>query len=314
MRSKLVASLAISLMVFSACAVLIVIDDSEETDAATVYWEKVSQVPLEDKWRIVVNTYVGESWSVHVPLSKAQEIKPKATSLFVLGDSPNSQVTLVKNGDGSFTINGTSNSVGVQDYGTIIATYEMSPMGTGPVSYLLRVNVSDLCTIQFDAQNGTYYNPIVRGPGQEYGALPTPIKSGYEFDGWYYTEGDGSVTGPVGSNWTAFMNLTMWAKWTLIEIPIEYTDPSGNLAANVSWSHQMSDTSGVSMTISGENTDWLNVSGGRIYGIPPAAGEYEVTVTLSSPNATTVSTTFTLHVMPQLVPTNSPLSGAIIFV
>ena len=314
MRSKLVASLAISLMVFSACAVLIVIDDSEETDAATVYWEKVSQVPLEDKWRIVVNTYVGESWSVHVPLSKAQEIQPKATSLFALSDSPNSQVTLVKNGDGSFTINGTSNSVGVQDYGTIIATYNVSPIGTGPISYLLRVNVSDLCTIQFDAQNGTYYNPIVRGPGQEYGALPTPTKSGYEFDGWYYTEGDGSVTGPVGTNWTAFMNLTLWAKWTLIEIPIEYTDPSGNLAANVSWSHQMSDTSGVSMTISGENIDWLNVSGGRIYGIPPAAGEYEVTVTLSSPNATTVSTTFTLHVMPQLVPTNSPLSGAIIFV
>lgn len=314
MRSKLVASLAISLMVFSACAVLIVIDDSEETDAATVYWEKVSQVPLEDKWRIVVNTYVGESWSVHVPLSKAQEIQPKATSLFALSDSPNSQVTLVKNGDGSFTINGTSNSVGVQDYGTIIATYNVSPIGTGPISYLLRVNVSDLCTIQFDAQNGTYYNPIVRGPGQEYGALPTPTKSGYEFDGWYYTEGDGSVTGPVGTNWTAFMNLTLWAKWTLIEIPIEYTDPSGNLAANVSWSHQMSDTSGVSMTISGENIDWLNVSGGRIYGIPPAAGEYEVTVTLSSPNATTVSTTFTLHVMPQLVPTNSPSSGAIIFV
>jgi hypothetical protein len=313
-------------MVFSACAVLIVIDDSEETDAATVSWEKFKAGTY--KWKITVNTYVGENWSVHVPISKAQEINSGINAfdnvIWVPTSNPpvSCPVTLTNNGDGSFTISGINNTPGIYDYsdlgqGFIKGNY--LPKDTAfntfkQVDFFLKVVVSDVYTIQFDAQNGTYYNPIVRGPGQEYGALPTPIKSGYEFGGWYYTEGDGSVTGPVGSNWTAFMNLTLWAKWTLIEIPIEYTDPSGNLAANVSWSHQMSDTSGVSMTISGENTDWLNVSGGRIYGIPPAAGEYEVTVTLSSPNATTVSTTFTLHVMPQLVPTNSPLSGAIIFV
>jgi hypothetical protein len=96
--------------------------------------------------------------------------------------------------------------------------------------------------------------------------------------------------------------------------PIQYTAPTGNLAAGTYWSHQLSTTPGVSITVSGAGTSWIQVGEGMIYGVPPSDGEYEVTVLMTAPNHISQEQTFTLTVVPELVLTNSPAAGAIAYV
>lgn len=164
-------------------------------------------------------------------------------------------------------------------------------------------------TITFDSRGGSACAPQTYAPGAPYGTLPVPMKNGYTFAGWYYTDG-GSEHGPVGPSWTAFRDLTFYAKWMPNEI--QYAPPSGNLAAGSLWTHQISTTSGVSVVVSG--VSWIQASGGVLSGTPPAAGDYSVTVSMTAANHLDRTEIFTLHVVPQLVPTNSPISGAIIFV
>ena len=95
--------------------------------------------------------------------------------------------------------------------------------------------------------------------------------------------------------------------------PIQYTAPTGNLAAGTYWSHQLSTTPGVSITVSGAGTSWIQVDSGRLSGTPPSAGVYEVSVLLTAPNHISQSQSFTLNVVPELVLTNSPAAGAIIY-
>jgi len=164
--------------------------------------------------------------------------------------------------------------------------------------------------IGFDSMGGSPVQPIYRDDGEPYGEIPTPTKEGYDFAGWYYTEWDGAITGPVGSSWTAYMDLTMWAKWTpLLEVP--YTAPSGSAVANVNWSYTPTSESGVTVTVSG--VDWLSVNGTSVYGAPPAPGEYTITIGMSKPGYSDRTETIVLNVVSELIVFNSPLSGAIIY-
>ncbi|NCA74253.1 MAG: hypothetical protein EOM93_05370 [Gammaproteobacteria bacterium] len=146
--------------------------------------------------------------------------------------------------------------------------------------------------------------------GQEYGTMLTPTREGYQFSGWYYTEWDGAITGPVGSNWTAYMDLTMWAQWTpLVEIP--YAAPTGSTVANTSWSYSPTTEPGVTVTVSGVN--WLSVAGTNIFGTPPAAGEYTITVDMSKAGYHDRTETFTLNVVSMLAIVNSPSAGIVVY-
>jgi len=166
----------------------------------------------------------------------------------------------------------------------------------------------DSCSVTFDSTGGNAIPSMSCKIGDVYGDLPIPTREGYRFDGWYYTEADSTVTGPIGSDWTAFMDLTLWAKWVpLLDIP--YTAPSGNAIATVNWNWTPTTLSGAVVTVSG--VDWLSVNGTNVYGVPPSAGEYTITVTITKAGYADLTETFVLTAVSKLVATNNPAGGAI---
>ena len=97
--------------------------------------------------------------------------------------------------------------------------------------------VPDSYTVYFDAQGGNctvtektvVFNNIYGYNGTEYSALPTPIKVGYEFAGWYLGDMEITETTPV----TQFDSHTLTAKWIGMEyqIAIKYVYETGLPAA-----------------------------------------------------------------------------------
>lgn len=179
---------------------------------------------------------------------------------------------------------------------------------TLPILYdLTAVYSIDYYTITFDSAGGSAVSPRQVVVGDAYGTLPTPTKAGYTFLGWY----DGTTR--VTESTVPTKDVTLRAEWS--PNIIQYTaPPTGNLAAGTYWTHQLSTTPDVSITVSGAGTSWIQVNGGTLFGVPPSAGVYEVSVTLTAPNHISQSQSFTLNVVPQLVLTNSPAAGAIAYV
>jgi len=178
---------------------------------------------------------------------------------------------------------------------------------TLPILYdLTAVYTIDYYTITFDSAGGSAVSPRQVAVGDAYGELPTPVKEGYTFLGWY----DGTTR--VTESTVPTKDVTLRAEWS--PNIIQYTAPAGNLAAGTYWSHQLSTTPGVSITVSGAGTSWIQVNGGMLSGVPPSAGVYEVSVTLTAPNYLSQSQSFTLNVVPKLEVTNNPAAGAIAYV
>lgn len=178
---------------------------------------------------------------------------------------------------------------------------------TLPILYdLTAVYSIDYYTITFDSAGGSAVSPRQVAVGDAYGELPTPVKEGYTFLGWY----DGTTR--VTESTVPTKDVTLRAEWS--PNIIQYTAPAGNLAAGTYWSHQLSTTPGVSITVSGAGTSWITVNGGMLSGVPPSAGVYEVSVTLTAPNYLSQSQSFTLNVVPKLEVTNNPAAGAIAYV
>jgi len=178
---------------------------------------------------------------------------------------------------------------------------------TVPILYdLTAVYTIDYYTITFDSAGGSAVSPRQVAVGDAYGELPTPVKEGYTFLGWY----DGTTR--VTESTVPTKDVTLRAEWS--PNIIQYTAPAGNLAAGTYWSHQLSTTPDVSITVSGAGTSWITVNGGMLSGVPPSAGVYEVSVTLTAPNYLSQSQSFTLNVVPKLEVTNNPAAGAIAYV
>ncbi|MDY0246611.1 MAG: InlB B-repeat-containing protein [Methanosarcina mazei] len=246
------------------------------------------------------------TWTLHV------EPHLLGTYTGYVGDSAYFDRIMLGSSITSGSIPGVTFSSSVYDGSSYI---DMNGLFTTPGTYSVTSNagytwnfvIQPKFTIVFDSMGGTSVPTIYRQSGEIYGDLPVPTKDGYRFDGWYYTEWDGVFTGPVGWEWTAFTDLTMWAKWTpLLEIP--YTDPS-NAIATINWSWTPTTLSGATVTVSG--VDWLSVNGTNVYGVPPAPGDYTITVTITKAGYADRTETFVLTVVSKLVPTNSPLNGAI---
>ncbi len=91
----------------------------------------------------------------------------------------------------------------------------ISNMKTVVAAY--RKAVSSDYIVSFDAKGGTV-NPASKlvTQGQPYGALPTPTRDGYVFEGWY-TDANGAGTAVTPSTTvTTAANHTLYAKWTAI--------------------------------------------------------------------------------------------------
>lgn len=83
-------------------------------------------------------------------------------------------------------------------------------------------------TATFNA-NGGSVSPSSKSvtSGSSYGTLPTPIRSGYTFDGWY-TSTDGGSKVTSSSTFNGSSNITLYAHWTAVPADVKITfDPNG---------------------------------------------------------------------------------------
>ena len=98
---------------------------------------------------------------------------------------------------------------------------------------LYLINTSDEVTITFDPNGGTLNagdeTKAVQHNGT-YGEMPTPIRSGYHFDGWY-TEKDGGTKVDANTSVATKEAHTLYARWTEAKYNITL-DPNGGTLAN----------------------------------------------------------------------------------
>ena len=117
----------------------------------------------------------------------------------------------------------------------------------------------------------------------------------------------------VGGNTTnGVQKLREFNITELSDPPISYSPPS-NLTpiTGANWYYTPTTTDGVNISVQGAS--WLSTAGNAVYGVPTEPGTYNVTLTLSKEGYVTSTHTFTLSVASQLVPTNSPTNGIIIY-
>ena len=101
---------------------------------------------------------------------------------------------------------------------------------------LYLINTSDEVTITFDPNGGTLNagdeTKAVQHNGT-YGEMPTPIRSGYHFDGWY-TEKDGGTKVDVNTSVATKEAHTLYARWSEAKFNITL-DPNGGTLANTTY-------------------------------------------------------------------------------
>ena len=127
--------------------------------------------------------------------------------------------------------------------------------------------------------------------------------------GQYYIEIGECNLDPFYAPWNPFgiKNVKLTVLPNLLDMP--YTPPSGNAVANKNWTYSPTPIPDATITVTGAS--WLSVIGGTIYGVPPAAGDYVITVKMSKANYEDRTETFTLRVVSELVVLNSPSTGVI---
>lgn len=101
---------------------------------------------------------------------------------------------------------------------------------------LYLINTSDEVTITFDPNGGTLNagdeTKTVQHNGT-YGEMPTPIRSGYHFDGWY-TEKDGGTKVDANTSVATKEAHTLYARWSEAKFNITL-DPNGGTLANTTY-------------------------------------------------------------------------------
>ena len=101
---------------------------------------------------------------------------------------------------------------------------------------LYLINTGDEVTITFDPNGGTLNagdeTKAVQHNGT-YGEMPTPIRSGYHFDGWY-TEKDGGTKVDANTSVATKEAHTLYARWSEAKFNITL-DPNGGTLANTTY-------------------------------------------------------------------------------
>ena len=105
-----------------------------------------------------------------------------------------------------------------------------------PYYNLYLINTGDEVTITFDPNGGTLNagdeTKAVQHNGT-YGEMPTPIRSGYHFDGWY-TEKDGGTKVEETTIMSSRAAHTLYARWSEAKYNITL-DPNGGTLANTTY-------------------------------------------------------------------------------
>ena len=77
-------------------------------------------------------------------------------------------------------------------------------------------------TVYFDTQDEEEISPKTYSIGKPYGNLPTPVKEGYNFVGWYdNSEGGNLITNDTRANATI---LTLYARWEIKQYTVRFLD------------------------------------------------------------------------------------------
>ena len=94
-------------------------------------------------------------------------------------------------------------------------------LDNGSFIYSGDVNVKDTFKVSLDANGGTcsQTSKNVTGYNSAYGTLPTPTRTGYNFDGWY-TAKSGGVRITASTKMTSRTDHTLYAHWTLARVSI----------------------------------------------------------------------------------------------
>jgi uncharacterized repeat protein (TIGR02543 family) len=82
--------------------------------------------------------------------------------------------------------------------------------------------------ITFNANGGTVATPYTIGTSGSAITLPTPVRSGYTFNGWFSAAAGGTKYGNAGANYTVTGHVTMYAQWTqLVTYTVTFNANSG---------------------------------------------------------------------------------------
>lgn len=169
------------------------------------------------------------------------------------------------------------------------------------------VNVSAATrNVTFNANGGSVANgSMTVGWGDDF-TLPEVTRENFSFAGWY--DEDGHLVGFAGQTYRTYADRTLTARWAA-EANVQDVTVIANNTVNIT------PTTDPNATITVEGADWLTVMGNLVTGIAPGqAGDYKVTLTVSGANADPMTVEFTVHVISQLQPTNSPSNGAIVLI
>ncbi|HKM13733.1 MAG TPA: hypothetical protein VJY42_02280 [Candidatus Methanomethylophilaceae archaeon] len=172
--------------------------------------------------------------------------------------------------------------------------------------------VKHTTNVTFNVGDSAVSDRIVPGTSVVSGDVPGVTFSSAFASGQYFITSQGTYT--KEGTFEIMSNAGNVVKYTInapmLDMP--YTAPSSNAVANKNWTYNPTPISGIDLTVSG--VDWLFVNDNTIYGIPPDAGAYDITIKMAKPGYEERTETFTLTVVSELIVLNSPGTGAIVFV
>ena len=91
-------------------------------------------------------------------------------------------------------------------------TPDIAPIYENTVYFITSGEASgESYTLSFEENGGSEVEDITKIGGSVIGAMPTPEKTGYDFDGWYLDE---ALETPFTSKFQPKENTTLYAKWT----------------------------------------------------------------------------------------------------
>ena len=87
-------------------------------------------------------------------------------------------------------------------------------------------------TVSFNADGGQLDNESMSVDFNEEYTLPTPIREGYSFNGWYY--GDDKFVDGV---WNTSSDITLTAKWSVVTYNVRFVDENGEVISTATVAH-----------------------------------------------------------------------------
>lgn len=174
---------------------------TNEVDFDTDFFEYIGSTDsFDDDISVYSSEYSGNLKTVRFggnhSLGKTYENKQYIGS-FVLKVKAESGESVIKSDPNSATVSGKSSAyqTAVEDLKIIVGD-----------------SAQDTCTLTFNTNGGSKIEPVTKNKGEtvNLSSYPTPVKSGYDFDGWY---SDSALSKSVTSV-TLNENTTVYAKWS----------------------------------------------------------------------------------------------------